>query len=276
MASPQIENGYTKIANELIEALVGFNMSGQGFQVTLFMIRKTYGFNKIEDFISLSQIMEATGMSKIRASQVVNRLQLMKILTVTQNINGIGKKYKINKDFETWVTVNEKCNRYTKVKQTVKVLRNRPLRKNVTTKETITKENIKKDIVRFNSDNFEKFYSEYPVHTGKAPTLEKWKKKLKDGTLPELNILLEAIVRQRAWRENTTEFRPAWRNPAAWLHQEGWIDETTSYGGVNGTFRKFTSEKPISRQDREQADEAERINREYREAKAREATGQAT
>ena len=128
----------------------------------------------------------------------------------------------------------------------------------------------------FIPDNFEKFYSEYPVHTGKTPALEKWKKKLKDGTLPELNILLEAIRRQNVWRENTTEFRPAWKNPASWLHQECWTDEMTSYGGTkNGNNRKFTSEKPISRQDREQNDEAERINREYREAKARKAAGEA-
>jgi len=46
-------------------------------------------------------------------------------------------------------------------------------------------------------------------------------------------------------------------------------------GGANGNNRKFTSEKPISRQDREQNDEAERINREYREAKARKAAGEA-
>jgi len=146
MANPQIEDGYTKIANEIMDALISAHLSGQEMSVALFVIRKTYGFNKTEDFISLSQMMAAVGMSKIRASQVVRSLELMKILTVTENINGLTKKYKFNKDFDQWDTVKENLNRKGFTKQTVKVLRNRPLRKTLTTKETITKETITKEI----------------------------------------------------------------------------------------------------------------------------------
>lgn len=146
MANPQKEDGYTAIANDIMDALIASELSGQDFKVSLLIIRKTYGFNKSEDAVSLTQMMAATGMSKIRCSQVVNRLELMKILTVTENINGIGKKYMFNKDFETWGTVKEKCNRLEKTILTVKKKRNRPLRKSVTTKDniqkTITKDNI--------------------------------------------------------------------------------------------------------------------------------------
>ena len=145
MANPQVENGHTKIANEILDHLIAANLSGQEMRIALFVIRKTYGFHKTEDFISLSQMMEALGISKIRASQVVNSLVLMKILTVTENINGLTKKYKFNKDFEQWDTVKENINRKGKTKSTVKVFRNPPLRKNATTKETITKETITKD-----------------------------------------------------------------------------------------------------------------------------------
>jgi len=147
MANPQKENGYTPIANELLEALISADLSGQEMRIALLIIRKTYGFNKLEDSVSLSQMMVAANLSKIRCSQVINRLQLMKIVTVTENINGIGKKYKFNKDFENWDTVKENCNRYRKTKSTVKVLRNRPLQKTVTTKDTITKDTITKEIV---------------------------------------------------------------------------------------------------------------------------------
>ena len=149
MANPQIEDGYTRIANKILENLIAFDLSGQEVRVALFVIRKTYGFSKTEDIISLSQVMDATGMSKVRASQVVNRLQLMKILTVTENINGVSKKYKFNKDFQAWLTVKENINRYGKPLRTVKEKRNRPLRKTLTTKETITKENIKEREKRF-------------------------------------------------------------------------------------------------------------------------------
>jgi phage replication O-like protein O len=133
MANPQTEDGYTRIANEIMDALIAADISGQDFKVALLIIRKTYGYNKCEDAVSLSQMANATGMGRIRCSQVVNRLQLMKILTVTENINGIGKKYKFNKDFEKWGTVKENINRIEKTKLTVK--------ENINHKRQYTKDN---------------------------------------------------------------------------------------------------------------------------------------
>ncbi|MFA5323413.1 MAG: replication protein [Smithella sp.] len=143
MASPQKENGYTAIANEIMDALIASNLSGQDFKIALLILRKTYGFNKNEDVVPLSQMSKATNMHHIRCSQVVGRLQLMKILTVTENINGLGKKYKFNKDFEQWGTVNKNINRLEKVKQTVNVLRKSPLMKTARSKDTSSKDNTK-------------------------------------------------------------------------------------------------------------------------------------
>ena len=145
MANPQKENGYTAIANEIIDHLVGAQLSGQQFALVLLVIRKTYGYQKKSDAISLSQMAQAINSSRIRCSQIVKELVLMKILTVNENINGILKSYSLNKDFETWATVNKNINRSGKMKGTVNVLRNRPLMKTLTTKETITKETITKE-----------------------------------------------------------------------------------------------------------------------------------
>jgi len=41
MANPQIEDGYTRIANEILENLIAFDLSGQEVRVALFVIRKT-------------------------------------------------------------------------------------------------------------------------------------------------------------------------------------------------------------------------------------------
>jgi phage replication O-like protein O len=143
MANPQCENGFTKIANELVEAIYQYPLSGHEFRMLFLIIRKTYGFNKTEDAVSLSQMMKALSISKTRCSQVINKLQLQKIVTVTENINGIGKKYKFNKNFEQWTTIHKSVNRYTKVKSTVTVLRKEPLQKSVSTKDTITKDTTK-------------------------------------------------------------------------------------------------------------------------------------
>lgn len=140
MASPQLENGHTRIANEILDALISANLSGHELRIALLVIRKTYGYQKHIDAISLSQMMMATGLSKVRCSQIINRLQLQKTVTVTENCNGLTKKYKFNKDIDEWciplqksVTVTEKCNK--------------PLQKSVTTKES--KENtlsIKREV----------------------------------------------------------------------------------------------------------------------------------
>ncbi len=148
MAAPQLENGYTKVANEIVEALIrATGLSGQELRLSLLVIRKTYGFSKKEDAISLSQMCKNTGLSKTRCSQVINSLQSKRVITVTENINGIGKKYKFNKNYEEWNTVTEKCNRYRKTNDTVTEKRNPPLRKSVTTKDILTKETITKEII---------------------------------------------------------------------------------------------------------------------------------
>ena len=53
--SPQIENGYTKIANELLDALCKTKMPGTSRQIFNVILRKTYGFNRKKDSISRSE-----------------------------------------------------------------------------------------------------------------------------------------------------------------------------------------------------------------------------
>lgn len=224
MASPQKEYGYTSIANEIMDALVSVNMSGHEFRLALFIMRKTYGYNKCEDAIALSQMMKAAGLSKVRCSQIINRLELRKIVTVTEKCNGLTKKYKFNKDFEQWVTVTEKCNGYRKVKQGVTEKRNAPLQKSVTTKDNITKDNIQ---ITADAD-FDSFYKAYPLKRDKKDALVRWGKLKKNNELPPLDELLRAIERQNTWREAAKkrgEFVPEWKHPATWLNKGSWLDE---------------------------------------------------
>ena len=83
MASPQIEDGYVKIANEIIEALCRVSIGLGNAQVLYFILRKTYGYQKKEDQISLSQIQEGTGMSR---RNVIYCLQNLVILWVRKHL----------------------------------------------------------------------------------------------------------------------------------------------------------------------------------------------
>ena len=46
MANPQKENGYTSIANDIVEALAGIRIPGEARQCLDVILRKTYGWNK--------------------------------------------------------------------------------------------------------------------------------------------------------------------------------------------------------------------------------------
>jgi phage replication O-like protein O len=237
--SAQLEDGYTRIANEILEKIITYDLSGQELRLIIFIFRKTYGFSKCEDFLSLSQMMEATGLSKTRCSQVINKLQLRNSVTVTENRNGLVKKYKFNKDFATWVGVTENCNRYGKTQSTVTLFRNPPLRKTVTTKETITKESITKEnialAVNNYSEDFLKFYNLYPLKKEKAGAYKAWCKL--NGKRPSTEIILTAIQNQIDWRNNpnNNDFIPPWKHPATWLNKGCWEDEV-KFGATSMSF----------------------------------------
>lgn len=110
MANPQTEDGYTRLANELIEALIAFDLTGREFRLALLVMRKTYGYGKKDDFISLTIMQRMTKIDRISCSQVINSLQRKKVITVSEDANGIGKKYKFNKNYEEWVTVSTNAN----------------------------------------------------------------------------------------------------------------------------------------------------------------------
>ncbi len=129
MASPQLENGYTKIAHEIIEHLVTVKMSGTEWQYVMCIIRKTYGWGKKEDWITNSQIVDMTGLKKERVSEAKSRLLERNIITENRN------KICIQKDWESWIELRKSVTKITEK-------RNSLLRKSVHTIDTNTKDNI--------------------------------------------------------------------------------------------------------------------------------------
>ncbi len=100
MDSPQLENGYTKIANEIMDALIKFRIPGEERQCLDFIIRKTYGYNKKEDMISNSQFVAATGIKKGNVSRAIKNLISKNI--VIKNDNKRIPSYRFNKFYKQW------------------------------------------------------------------------------------------------------------------------------------------------------------------------------
>lgn len=109
MSSPQIENGYTRIANELLDAIVRYPFTRREFAIVFAVIRITYGFNKKEDAISGWQLSELTGIDRSHISKTINDLVSKNIILRSdrcrvshgQNVPFLS----INKHYKTWITV---------------------------------------------------------------------------------------------------------------------------------------------------------------------------
>jgi phage replication O-like protein O len=113
MNSPQIESGYTRIANELLDAIIAYPFSRREFAIVFALIRVTYGFNKKEDAISGWQLSEMTGIDRSHVSKTVAELTEKNILIKSdsgrishgQNVPFLS----INKHYKQWLTVAEKA-----------------------------------------------------------------------------------------------------------------------------------------------------------------------
>lgn len=98
MSNPQKENGYVPIANELYEQIIKVDLLGSELRVLLFFIRKTYGYNKKSDRISLTQFEAGTGISRPTVVKALKNLILRNMLVKTALL-----VYTLNKQYETWV-----------------------------------------------------------------------------------------------------------------------------------------------------------------------------
>lgn len=104
--SPQVENGFTRIANELLEAMVRANFNGREWKLILAIIRKTYGFGKKSDRISYSQITELTGIEKQHINFVMKSLIRKNIIIRTKLDRAKGFEIRIQKYYSEWACGN--------------------------------------------------------------------------------------------------------------------------------------------------------------------------
>ena len=77
MAELQIKSGFTRIPNELLESLCALGVSGNEMRIMLWIIRKTYGFNRTSAELPLSDIAKAVGMYTTHVSKALKKLENM-------------------------------------------------------------------------------------------------------------------------------------------------------------------------------------------------------
>lgn len=56
-----IDDGYTRVANELLEAIASADLTARQLKVMLAYVRKTYGFNKKQIALPMSRLLRLQG-----------------------------------------------------------------------------------------------------------------------------------------------------------------------------------------------------------------------
>ena len=116
MANPQVEDGYTKIANELMDALIKVPIGNADAQVMYAILRKTYGWSKKEDSISIGQLQEMTRLARRTVIYALKNLESKNMIVIKRiSVEGINAPSKISfqKNYNKWV-VQEKAISYKK------------------------------------------------------------------------------------------------------------------------------------------------------------------
>lgn len=189
MANPQTEDGYVAIANEVWDAWMRTRLPGEAELVLKCIIRKTWGFRKKSDWISVSQFSEATGLNRSAIYRSIETLKKLNIICTEKGANctkygTLPVSYSLNKDYDKWGAVPKK--RYIP-KKIIKCTQNetRGVPKTVYTKDNYTKDNYTKDsntgepsvhreAVKYFCDQYEKHFSlKYAFSGGKDGKLVK-------------------------------------------------------------------------------------------------------
>ena len=246
--SPQLENGFTRIANELLDAMIAARLSARQWSVVMAVVRKTYGFNKKEDDIGLGQLASMTGIDKAHLSRAVRELADLNIITRSAGTH--GHKLGINKNFDEWGLLKEQP-----VAESAASCQNSnppvaeratpPVAESATTKDNSSKDNYQKTkdipsppapeeskarVTKPKSkvamtaelqDRFDRFYGAYPRKTGRKEAGAVFARLQPDET--QLTEMLAALEREKVAGKHAD--RQYIKHPATWLNKGCWEDE---------------------------------------------------
>jgi len=102
MASPQTDKGYTRIANELLEAILKQPLNGNELKAVIYVIRETYGWGRKNAPISFGMISRYTGICRRTAIRVCLALEKRGIIVFYGSGSRATHIMGVQKNYEMW------------------------------------------------------------------------------------------------------------------------------------------------------------------------------
>lgn len=105
MANPQIENGYTAVANEILDNLYKLSLNGTELKVISCIFRYTFGFHRKSHKLSASFIARWGNCDLRAVKRALKKLQRDRIIIcINSEQRGVTAELMFNKNYEQWCT----------------------------------------------------------------------------------------------------------------------------------------------------------------------------
>ena len=102
--NPELDNGYLRIANELWQALIDYDLTGAQMKLIAVIIRETYGYNRKSKNLSLSYLAKAIHRDERNTRRVLNSLIEKRVVKeYDEPTPRKSREIGINKYYQEWI-----------------------------------------------------------------------------------------------------------------------------------------------------------------------------
>ncbi|MGQ0895399.1 replication protein [Acinetobacter baumannii] len=219
-----ISNAF-QIPNDLIDNGHMAKMKGAALPCYLLIVRKTRGWNKQADSISLSQFVKATGYNKDTVQKGLLILEEMGVIIRLETDKQINEWSLTDQIITTENhTKNSPSENLAMLKNSTEPYENLVSNHTKNSPHNNNNKNKEKQGVCY-SENFEKFWSAYPTCKRKSDKSGTYKTFTKHEGSFAIETLLSILEKQKSdvsWTKQDGEFIPS---PSTWLNQKQWENE---------------------------------------------------
>lgn len=273
-----MEDGFTSLEHNLLEACYKWKGSLGELQVLLFFIRKLNGYHKDSDAISYSQITSETGISRRAVADILENLVACSVVIADKSTYVVT--YTIEKDTTKWNFEMRIVNKMKKedvkrfetseahhtseaglpqvVKRTApEVVKSTTHTKDINITKDITKE--KKEVLK-ETQKEEKFLIWWHAYPGNKTEMKKCRTKYYK-VIDQHEKIMEGVknyIGYINWLKEKQKtiprtFVPEYKNSSTWLNNECWND---SYG-----YDKPKTAPKLTEQQQKQAETNDLLNK---------------
>ena len=100
---PELSDGFTRIANEILDVLAMVSLNGTQFRLVMAIIRATYGYHAREKPISIRYLAQACDMNYRQVQRELKNLIKMNVVFVAKDsTKSKSRVIGFNKYYDTW------------------------------------------------------------------------------------------------------------------------------------------------------------------------------